>query len=60
MSEVEERDDALIAKVARMRSRILKDLYVLTMALTTLQRPGARTRALNAARRLDAAFREYE
>lgn len=56
----ENADDALIAKVARMRSGILKDLYVLTMALTSLNRPGARTRALNAARRLDAMFREYE
>lgn len=56
----EDADDALIAKVARMRSRALKDLYVLTMALTSLNRPGARTRALNAARRLDAMFREYE
>lgn len=56
----EDADDALIAKVARMRSRTLKDLYVFTMALTSLNRPGARTRAINAARRLDAMFREYE
>lgn len=51
-------DDEVLAWTSKFRTRIVKDLYVFTMAMTQLSRPGARTRAINAARRLREIVRE--
>lgn len=51
-------DDELLAWAQTLRSKTMKDLYVLTMAMTTINRPGARKRAVNAARRLHTTVKE--
>ena len=53
-------DDELLGRVQRIRHTTMKDMSVLTMAMSQLHRPGARTRAVNAARRIDAILKEYK
>lgn len=53
-----ESDKDIVTRMLRLRSAMLKDTYVLTMAMSTPKRPGAFKRAVNAARRLDAIIKE--
>ena len=53
-------EDELLHKVQRARTAMMKDMFVYTMAMAQLTRPGARTRAVNAARRIDAILKEYK
>ena len=53
-------EDDLIARVSKARHAMMKDMYVFTMAMAMLHKPGARTRAINAARRIDTALKEYK
>lgn len=53
-------DDELLGRVQRIRHATMKDMYVFAMAMAMLHKPGARTRAVNAARRIDAALKEYK
>lgn len=53
-------EDDLIARVKTARHAMMKDMYVFAMAMSMLHKPGARTRAVNAARRLDVILKEYK
>lgn len=53
-------EDELLYNVQRARTAMMKDMYVFVMSLAQLTRPGARTRAVNAARRIDAILKEYK
>ena len=53
-------EDDLITRVSKARNAMMKDMFVYTMAMAQLTRPGARTRAVNAARRIDAILKEYK
>ena len=53
-------EDKLLHKISAIRSGMVKDMFVYTMAMAQLARPGARARAINAARRLDATLKEYK
>jgi len=53
-------ENELLRKVQRVRFAMMKDMFILGMAMAQLTRPGARTRAVNAARRIDAILKEYK
>ena len=62
LNAVEERitedDGEVLAKVMSLRSTLMADLFTLAMAGND-RRNGARTRAINAARRIHAAVKRY-